>query len=320
MPEPLATRGLVFNLQRFSVDDGPGIRTTVFLKGCPLRCLWCHNPEGIAGKPEPMVDEDRCIHCDQCLDVCPTGYAEERRATDDPKARCLRCGLCVDACPTEARRMSGRPMEVEDVLAEVLRDRVYFDESGGGVTFSGGEPLAQAAFLKALLLACRRHELNTAVDTCGFCRREDLLGIAGLVDLFLYDLKVIDDEKHRLYTGVSSEPILQNLKALAEVHSNIRIRVPVIPGWNDDRRNLVATAEIASALPSVRQVQLLPYHAMGVHKERQLNRQPRLDAVAPPEPARLWELAGLFAERGLRAYVGGSENDSENREAPPREP
>ncbi len=328
MSESLSRRGLVFNIQRFSVDDGPGIRTTVFLKGCPLRCVWCHNPEGIVARPEPMVDEEQCIHCDQCLDVCPTGYvavADEQRLREDPTVRCLRCGLCVDACPTEARRMSGSFMEVDDVLHEVLRDRIYFDDSGGGVTFSGGEPLSQPWFLNALLRACRREGLSAAVDTCGYCRREDLLEAAPLVDLFLFDLKVLDEKKHQLYTGVSISPILENLKALAEVHENVWIRIPVVPGWNDDRENLVATAEIASALPSVRKVQLLPYHSTGTHKERKLGRKPSLQSVElqhvePPAPSRLRELARYFVEHGLETHVGGNEDDSENRQASPSEP
>ena len=161
---------------------------------------------------------------------------------------------------------------------------------------------------------------STAVDTSGYCRRDDLLEIAPLVDLFLFDLKVIDDKLHTLYTGVSNQSILSNLRVLAEVHSNLWIRVPVIPGWNDDRENLVATAEIASALPAVRQIHLLPYHGTGIQKQERLGQNPSLRNVTPPEPAHLQELAGVFAEHGLKTHVGGSENDAENRQAPPSEP
>ena len=216
-------RGRIFNVQRFSVHDGPGIRTTVFLKGCPLRCAWCHNPESIRGEVELSVAESRCIHCGQCVPACPTGrlrwlgegspaHASARALRKAPE--CTLCGSCVEVCPVEARQLVGRLQSVDELLAEVLEDRLFFDDSGGGVTFSGGEPLGQPEFLAAALDACRRHGLRTAVDTSGFCRQEDLLAVARRTDLFLYDLKHMDDERHRALTGVSNRRILDNLRAL----------------------------------------------------------------------------------------------------------
>ncbi len=296
-------RGRIFNVQRFSVHDGPGIRTTVFLKGCPLRCAWCHNPESLRGEAELTVAESRCIHCGACIEACPTGrlgvLGEGGPSHWAPEAlraapECTLCGTCVAACPTEARQLVGRLVGVDELVADLLEDRLFFDESGGGVTFSGGEPLAQPEFLAAALDACRRQGLRTAVDTSGFCRREDLLDMAGRTDLFLYDLKHMDEDRHRELTGVSNRRILDNLRALAHVrahaligsrardrdlplvkardaaHDAIWIRVPLIPGVNDDAANLEATARFVRSLPGVHRLHLLPYHVHGIDKRDRL--------------------------------------------------
>ncbi len=291
--------GQIFNVQRFSVHDGPGIRTTVFLKGCPLRCAWCHNPEGISTAPEMMVLVDRCIHCGQCADACPSGFLAGGTAP------CTLCGTCTEICPVEARQVIGRAVTVDELLAEVLKDRIFFDDSGGGVTFSGGEPLAQPRFLCAALTACRRAGLHTVVDTCGFCRRDDLRAVARLTDVFLFDLKIMDERKHRELTGVSNRPILDNLRALAHDHPDVRIRVPVIPGVNDSRANMAATARFASALPGVRRVSLLPYHATGEPKRERLGLVRQLRGVAAPPQGRLEELAGELSAAGLETHFGG---------------
>jgi pyruvate formate lyase activating enzyme len=331
-------RGLIFNIQRFSVHDGPGIRTTVFLKGCPLRCAWCHNPESIRAEPELSVLESRCIHCGRCVEACPTGRlaALEALSPGDAAAgngspllrlvpelipECILCGTCAEVCPVEARQIVGRSMAVGELMTEVLRDRLFFDDSGGGVTFSGGEPLSQPDFLTAALEACRSEGVHTAVDTSGFCRQEDLLRIAPWTDLFLFDLKHMDDARHRELTGVSNRRILENLAALAALpeptRGSIRVRVPVIPGLNDDRTNLEATARFAASLPGVHRVDLLPYHAHGLHKrERLTETAPARPAgsdgpdgngpiVAPVDPARLEMLAAVVRRAGLEACVGG---------------
>jgi pyruvate formate lyase activating enzyme len=342
----------VFNIQRFSVHDGPGIRTTVFLKGCPLRCLWCHNPESMAGAPELTHVESRCIHCGQCIEACPTGYleavegaegdadgggaAETRRGTggrstdsggpEDDLPLCDLCGACVDVCPAEARRIVGRAWSVPDLVEELVRDRPFFDESGGGVTFSGGEPLMQPGFLFAALEACRDEGLRTAVDTSGFCRTEHLLRAAPLTGVFLYDLKHMDPQRHRELTGVANRRILDNARALAAVHDDVRIRVPVVPGLNDDPDHIEALARFAASLPGVRRVHLLPYHALGLRKRARLGRSagpdriPRreadpapdrgdpphdLDAIPKPDPAHMRRLAALVATSGLEPHIGG---------------
>jgi pyruvate formate lyase activating enzyme len=286
--------GVVFNIQRYSLQDGPGIRTTVFLKGCPLDCWWCHNPESQAPEPEVSVNEARCIHCGQCQEACASGLA----------GPCTRCGACVDACPTDARRMVGRTMTTRDVLAEVRKDRIFYDESGGGVTLSGGEPLMQSGFVQDLLQASRDDGIHTAIDTCGYAPQEQLLAAAALADLVLYDLKMMDDVRHTRFTGVSNVPILENLVALGRRHHQIWIRLPVIPGVNDSATELESMAQFAAGVAGIRRVCLLPYHELGMHKSRRLGRSYRLDGTAIPRPEQLEEIARPFQQAGLEVMTG----------------
>jgi pyruvate formate lyase activating enzyme len=301
-------RGLIFNIQKYSVHDGPGIRTTVFLKGCPLCCAWCHNPEGIAARPELLVLESRCASCGACREACPFGGTLPATGAPGPLPTqmpdCTRCGACVEACPGGARQMAGREMTVREVLAEVLADRIFYEDSGGGVTFSGGEPLAQPRFLRALLTAAREHGVHTTVDTSGFGCTDELLAVAALTDLFLFDLKLLDDARHREFTGVSNRPILANLAALDAVHRNLWLRVPLIPGINDDAANLTAVAGLAATLRSARQISVLPYHRTAATKFRRLGRDFVLDATLPPSPAAVAAAAAVLRTAGLPVHTG----------------
>jgi pyruvate formate lyase activating enzyme len=289
--------GLVSNIQRYSVHDGPGIRTTVFLKGCPLTCWWCQNPESRSEEEEIVVVETRCIRCGECRSVCASGVAGG--------GACVRCGACVETCPTGARQRTGEKMTDEQVLSVVSKDVVFFDSSGGGVTFSGGEPLLQVDFLLSLLAGCREKGIRTAVDTSGHAPERDMLAIAEFTDLFLYDLKLMDDEKHRLYTGASNAGILENLRALGRVHRNIWIRIPVIPGINDDGSNLNEIARLAASIPAVRQVNLLPYHETGITKFERLGESYPLGHLDPPSPRDLELAAERFRAAGLPTKIGG---------------
>jgi pyruvate formate lyase activating enzyme len=257
--------GRVFHIQRFSLHDGPGIRTTVFLKGCPLRCRWCHNPESQSAEPEIRTIASRCMHCGACIEHCPRSGVEARLPG---ASACLRCGACVAACPTGARSFAGHPRTVPEVMRELLGDRPFYDESQGGVTFSGGEPLMQPDFLLALLRACQDEQLHSAVDTCGDAPPETLLAVAALANLILYDVKVMDRRLHRDVTGVTNDRILSNLRLLGEQPTSLWIRVPLIPEVNCDAASLSAIADFVTTIRSVKQVNLLPYHDLGTHKQQ----------------------------------------------------
>ena len=292
--------GTVFNLQRYSLHDGPGIRTTVFLKGCPARCWWCHNPESHSRLPEIACSQNRCIACDACLHACHESLM--------PRDTCLSCGACAEACPTGARELVGREMSVDEVLQDVLKDRFFFEDSGGGVTFSGGEPLCQPEFLKGLLEGCRAREIHTAVDTAGLCPAETLLDLAPLVNLFLFDLKCADSDRHLQGTGVGNQGILDNLERLGLVHHDIRIRIPVIPGFNDSLQDMEALARIVSRSAGVRQVWLLPYHGSWAGKPARFGKEAAIPAAEVTAPSRelLENFARPFRYRGMETQIGGA--------------
>ncbi len=300
------THGLVFDIKKYSIHDGPGIRTTVCFKGCPLSCWWCHNPESQASQYEVMLHDNRCIRCGACVDACPhhaIAWVEGEPITD--RAVCERCGTCLDECYAEARQIVGREMTVEQVMAEIAPDTAFYDESRGGVTFSGGEPLLQRDFLLALLQACQARDLHTAVDTSGFASWDTVDRIRSLADLFLYDLKLIDDERHREFTGVTNQPILRNLFDLSARGHAIVIRVPIVPGINDDEGSIRQLAEFIAALPNRHPIELLPYHHIAIDKYLRLGKTYRLFEVRRPDDERMDQIAQQLRQFELPVSVGG---------------
>ena len=298
--------GVCFDLQRYAIHDGPGIRTTVFLKGCPLFCSWCHNPEGRRPEPEIHLFTERCIRCGSCLEVCPirTATAPVSLPMAD-RPGCTHCGCCADACLSDARRLVGRTTTVHELLDEIERDRPFYEESGGGVTFSGGEPLLQIAFLLECLRACRRRRIHTAVDTCGYTSREQILDVAGQTDLFLYDLKILDEHRHYNETGVPLAPILENLRALDGAGAEILVRVPILPGINDDADNIDAIGALLSSLVRTRCVHLLPYHPMASGKYQRMGVASPPARLPRPSAEQIGEIARHLEEYNLRVIIGG---------------
>ena len=282
-----STTGILFDLQRASMHDGPGIRTTVFFKGCPLRCAWCHNPESHRPAPQLAFDAARCTGCRACVDACASSVhsfteTEVHRIDFD---RCVAAGACVSGCPTGALRLYGREWTVGEVMREVEKDRVYYTTSGGGLTVSGGEPTAQLDFCLALLRAARAADIHTCVETCGFAPRASFTVLLPLTDLFLFDYKATDPVRHEELTGAANEIILDNLRWLHAAGANIVLRCPLVPGVNDHAEHLHAIAALSRELPDLRGLELLPYHESGAGKYERLGlRRPDLGA-APVTPA-----------------------------------
>lgn len=294
--------GIIFDIKKYSIHDGPGIRTTVFFKGCPLRCWWCHNPESQSMQPQLMLRDKRCLRCGVCGGICEEGAifdSIDGSVPDTDRLLCQVCGKCVEACFSGARELVGKRLTVEEILAEIERDRPFYDQSGGGVTLSGGEPLMQPAFLLALLTACRESELHTTLDTSGYASWRVMEKVLPWVNLFLYDLKFVNDNKHQEYTGVSNRNILQNLKRLSAAGVSIVVRIPLIPGINDNEAELHLFGKYLTNLPNMPQVEIMPYHDIAEAKYESLGITYQLPGLKPPTREKLTQVQQVLESYGL---------------------
>ena len=295
--------GIIFDIKKYSIHDGPGIRTTVFFKGCPLHCWWCHNPESQSPQPELLIRGKRCVQCGVCREVCTESAIHngivDGSAPDTDRLRCRVCGQCVEVCFSGARELVGRRATAGEVLAEIERDRPFYDQSGGGVTFSGGEPLMQPVFLLTLLGSCREKDIHTTLDTSGFAPWRVLEKTISLVNLFLYDLKIVNDTHHREYTGVSNRLILQNLRRLSDAGVRLVVRIPLIPGVNEDEASLRIAGKYLSGLSNMPQVEVMPYHDIAEAKYESLGRAYRLHGLKPPTQEKLAQVVKVLQSYGL---------------------
>jgi glycyl-radical enzyme activating protein len=303
-------KGLAFNIQKFSLHDGPGIRTLIFLKGCPLRCLWCDNPESQRHEPELVFYQARCMQFQSCLEVC---QEEALRAeihngkmvgVGIDRSLCTLCGACVEACVSKAWQMIGEWITPEEALVEVEKD-IPFYGSSGGLTLSGGEPLSQPEFTRHMLAICHDRCIHTAIETCGYWPWETMESILPCLDLVMYDLKQMDPQKHQAYTGVSNELILENAQRLAQYGIAMIVRLPVIPGYTDSEKNIRDTASFVAELGNVRRIDLAPYHNLGTHKYIELGREYTLTQVESPYQEVLEQYVEIIQSYGVPAQIGG---------------
>ena len=274
---------IIFDTVRSSFVDGPGIRTTIFFKGCNLKCAWCHNPESQSPALQMMFYKNKCKGCGKCLEKCPSDLQE-----------CTFCGKCALFCPNNAREIVGREYTVDETLQEILKDKVFYESSGGGVTFSGGECMLQIDFLEAVLKECKAHGIHTAVDTAGHVPFVYFERILPYTDLFLYDVKCFDSDKHKQYTGVENQLILENLKKLLATDSKIWVRIPVIPGVNDTDGEMLKIQAFLNSVRMPENIELLPYHAMGEHKYSALGKEAVPFSV--PSKEKMTYLKNLFEQ------------------------
>ncbi len=302
-------QGMIFDIDRYAIHDGHGIRCLIFMKGCPIHCEWCSNPEGQNFSPEVAFFPAKCINCGTCVEVCPQGaiHMDESGPVTDWE-RCDDCGQCVEECCAGARRLFGTRLGVDDLFKEIKKDIVFFRNSGGGVTIGGGEVTAQPEFVREFLKRCKKEDINTAIETCGYCPWESLKGICEYTDLVFYDIKHMDHERHKKSTGFSNQKILKNLIRLSREPVDLIIRVPVITRFNDDAANIRATATfVTESLDTsrLRRVELLPYHRYGAFKYDRLGRKYRLSEVEPPQEEEMKALKEIVESCGLICRIGG---------------
>ena len=291
--------GIVTDFKRFAVHDGDGIRTTVFLKGCPLRCVWCHNPESLSMKPELALYQDKCTLCGECATVCPMGahsFADGKHSLD--RSVCQTCGKCEQICPNRALKLYGRRMSVAEVIKIVAEDRIFYESSGGGMTLSGGEPTLQPGFSLELLKAAKELGINTALDTCGFAPRETYAAMLPYTDTFLFDVKHSTDEGYLRCTGRPGKPIFENLRFLSDSGAGIEIRIPLVPGYNDDEATLRGIGGLLSEVRTTK-VRLLPYHSYARSKYAALGLADTLPCADSPDKSKLEAAAALLRKYKL---------------------
>lgn len=305
--------GTIFNIQRFSLHDGPGIRTTVFLKGCWLRCFWCHNPEGVRSATELHFYPDRCIGCNECVTICPEGaHAIQHDVHTFHRSLCQACGRCVESCYAGALELSGNTIAVAQVMSEVLQDRAFYENSGGGITLSGGEPLLQRAFAEAILVLCKAEGIHTAIETTANCPWESLAELLPVTDLVMMDLKHMDPDKHRAATGVSNQRILANARRLMQTDKPILFRVPVVPTVNDTTEEIGAIATFVRYLADLRlknsekepaapppAFELLAFHRLAASKYQSLGWDYRANKLETPTKARMEQLKQVAVSHGV---------------------
>ena len=314
----MSTSGIVFDVQRFSIHDGPGIRSTVFLKGCAFRCFWCHNPEGLRQGTEIRFFPNRCAGCGRCITVCPEG-AHTLQGDKHVFRReiCRACGRCAETCYAGALELCGRRMTAEQVTVEVLRDRVFYENSGGGVTLSGGEPLLQRGFAREILERCKAEEIHTALQTAGCCGWDELAELLSVTDLIMIDIKHVDDEKHQAAVGVSNRQVLSNARRLMQADKAVVFRVPLIPTVNDTPEEIKNIAVFVSELVRLRRrahpdrrshthapwLELLPFHRLAAEKYRSLGLDYRAGGLEPPSREKIAQLAETAAAEGIAVRV-----------------
>jgi pyruvate formate lyase activating enzyme len=301
------SQSLIFDIKRYAINDGPGIRVAVFFKGCNLRCVWCHNPESHDFGPLLMYSKNRCILCGSCVAVCRQNSLElTSNGILIDHDSCTVCGNCSETCPTTALEISGKEMSNEEILAIIEKERLFLENSGGGVTFSGGEPLLHAPRLKELLMACGAKGIHRAVDTAGYVPVSVIMDIARHTDLFLYDLKMMDTNLHRDWTGLGNELILSNLKELSTSGAEIIIRIPLIGGVNDTKENITASAQFIAELPGPpKKVQILVYHSVAKHKFGKMGKADAFVKLKEPSADSIRNALAIFKEYGIEAETGG---------------
>jgi pyruvate formate lyase activating enzyme len=298
---------LIFDIKRYAINDGPGIRITIFFKGCLLNCKWCHNPESIPRQQQKMYSSDKCIGSLECIEHCPNdALTLTPNGIVTNADLCGMCGKCAEVCPTKAMEMTGELMSVEQIMKQIKRETLLMDTSNGGVTFSGGEPLLHHQFLVELLEACGKENIHRCIDTTGYASKEVLLDVADRSEHFLYDLKMMDSDKHKKWTGVPNEKILENLQLLASIGMSLNIRIPLIKGVNDDDENIYESAKFIDALDGDKPiVNILPYHNVAEKKYTKLGKQYYEGIMAEPDIERQNKILEIFKTYCLNAIIGG---------------